>query len=100
MSDPREPERAPGLIRFEIAPKSIVALILIGVTVSLPGRLAAILVVILCSLSWRHTQSLRRLARSRSPEARVDCDPCIRGARSADGFDRPPFQGCIHHKSR
>jgi hypothetical protein len=50
MSDPREPKRAPGLIRFEIAPKSIVALILIGVALSLPGQLAAIVVVILCSL--------------------------------------------------
>jgi hypothetical protein len=50
MSDPREPKRAPGLIGFAIAAKSIVALILIGVALSLPGQLAAILVVILCSL--------------------------------------------------
>jgi len=71
MNDPREPKRAPRLIRFEIAPKSIVALILIGIALWLLGQLAAILVVILCSLilagtlnpfvGWLEARPLKRV---------------------------------------
>jgi len=50
MNDPQEPKRLPRLVRFEIAPKSIVALILTGVALWMLGQLVAILVVILFSL--------------------------------------------------
>lgn len=50
MSQQREAEQAPRLIRFEIAPKSIIALILTGVSLWLLGQLATILVVLVCSL--------------------------------------------------
>jgi putative heme transporter len=50
MSQQREAQRAPRLIRFEIAPKSIIALLLTGVALWLLGQLAAILVVLVCSL--------------------------------------------------
>ena len=50
MNEPQEPKRLPRLVRFEIAPKSIVALILTGVALWMLGQLVAILVVILFSL--------------------------------------------------
>ena len=50
MNDPQELKRLPRLIRFEIAPKSIVALILTGAALWMLNQLAAILVVVLCSL--------------------------------------------------
>ena len=79
MDDPQEPKRLPRLIRFEIAPKSIVTLILTGVGLWMVGQMAAILVVILCSLilagtlnpfvGWLEARPLKRVRRRwlRSP---------------------------------
>src|ERR1017187_7027228 len=50
MSDPQEPKRLPRLIRFEIAPESIVTIILTGLALWMLGPIAALLVVIVCSL--------------------------------------------------
>src|SRR5450759_3255660 len=71
MNGPQGPKRLPRLIRFEIAPKSIVALILTGVVLWLLGQLAAILVVILFSLilvgtlnpfvAWLEARPLKRV---------------------------------------
>jgi putative heme transporter len=71
MNDRQEPERLPRLIRFEIAPKSIVALILTGVALWMLGQLVAILVVVLCSLilvgtlnpfvGWLEARPLKRV---------------------------------------
>ena len=71
MNDRQQPKRVPRPIRFEIAPKSIVALILIGVALWMLGQLVAILVVILCSLilvgtlnpfvGWLEARSLKRI---------------------------------------
>src|ERR1039458_10818153 len=71
MSDPQEPKRLPRLIRFEIAPKSIVTIILTGLALWMLGQMAAILVVILCSLilagtlnpfvGWLEARPLKRV---------------------------------------
>src|ERR1017187_6766521 len=71
MNDPQEPKRLPRLIRFEIAPRSIVALILTGVALWMLGQLVAIFVVILCSLilvgtlnplvGWLEARPLKRV---------------------------------------
>src|ERR1035441_1885773 len=71
MSDPQEPKRLPRLIRFEIAPKSIFTIILTGLALWMLGQMAAILVVILCSLilagtlnpfvGWLEARPLKRV---------------------------------------
>src|ERR1019366_1666274 len=71
MSDPQEPKRLPRLIRFVIAPTSIVTLILTGGGLWMGGRMAVILVVILCSLilagtlnpfvGWLEARPLKRV---------------------------------------
>ena len=71
MNEPQEPKRLPRLVRFEIAPKSIVALILTGVALWMLGQLVAILVVILFSLilvgtlnpfvGWLEARRLKRV---------------------------------------
>jgi predicted PurR-regulated permease PerM len=73
MNDLQQPKRVPRPIRFEIGPKSIVALILTGVALWMLGQLVAILVVILCSLilvgtlnpfvGWLEARSLKRMRR-------------------------------------
>ena len=101
MNDPQEPKRLPRLIRFEIAPKSIVALILIGIALWLLGQLAAILVVILCSLILAGTLNPLVGWLEARPLKRVWTVTLVFGVRALlMGLTGLLFRAGIHHKSR